>query len=203
MSVHTDSGGKSLCTILLDKIADVVDVGSLSAFEILISPHPGKSARPTHSSRLKARKGAPPRVPRTMLTKAAKLAEWLSSEAQLLGQREPRGRDGARSEGGNNGRCDLSESERLGWGGRKHEGEAGVERSGCWRVDGVKNKVRPVLRRGQWRATLNTEGWGDALRGAAIDVGARNFFDPCPRGALGSRFSPSRASIFNHSKCHC
>lgn len=44
-------------------------------------------------------------------------------------------------------------------GGRKHEGEAGVERSGCWRVDGVKNKVRPVLRRGQWRATLNTKGW--------------------------------------------
>lgn len=39
------------------------------------------------------------------------------------------------------------------------------------------------------------KGLGDALRGAAIDVGALNFFDPCPRGALGSRFSPSRASI--------
>lgn len=39
------------------------------------------------------------------------------------------------------------------------------------------------------------KGLGDALRGAAINVGALDFFDPCPRGALGSRFSPSRAPI--------
>lgn len=39
------------------------------------------------------------------------------------------------------------------------------------------------------------KGLGDALHGAAINVGALDFFDPCPRGALGSRFSPSRASI--------
>lgn len=40
------------------------------------------------------------------------------------------------------------------------------------------------------------KGLGDAARrGAAIEVGALNFFDPCPRGALGSRFPPSRASI--------
>lgn len=38
------------------------------------------------------------------------------------------------------------------------------------------------------------KGLGDALRGTTIEVGALNFFDPCPRGALGSR-SPPRASI--------
>lgn len=68
-------------------------------------------------------------------------------------------------------------------GGRKHQGEAGVERSGCWRLDGVKNKVRPVLRKGQWRATLNTMGLREAVCSAAIEVDALNLFDSCPLGA--------------------
>lgn len=67
--------------------------------------------------------------------------------------------------------------ERLG-GGRKHQGEAGVEKSGCWRLDGVKNKVRPVLRGGQWRATLNKMEPRDAVHSAAIEVGTLNLFDP-------------------------
>lgn len=59
-----------------------------------------------------------------MSTKATKLAQWLSSAAQLFGQSEPCGRDRGRSTGGqvgglewgeelceerDNGRCDLSE----------------------------------------------------------------------------------------------
>lgn len=68
-------------SIIMDKIADVVDIVSVPARDFDFATSPGERA--SGPLRLKA----PSRVPGTMLTKAAKLAKRLSSAAQLFGQR--------------------------------------------------------------------------------------------------------------------